>query len=270
MGRIEKYLKKPKKIIRKIYPRFGLKKNDVILATFPKSGTTWFRFVIANIISLLEFDGMIVDYHILNGSMRCSYDSFDFPKIWSQSLPRFFATHKEFNKRKFGKNRSIYLYRNPGDVMVSFFEYRKHLKGNKKYTSSFKSFIRDENLGIDAWCKNFLSWFDNSSTRITYEKIKEDACGVFRHIFENLNIKGVSNEVIKEAVKLSSFEKIKNMEIQKGKDKTAEEHLEKNFFFARKGIIGQWKSYFNKEDINYLQNTLLKYRIKQYCNYYDV
>lgn len=53
--------------IKKLYPRFGLLPTDIIFGTFPKSGTTWVRFIFANIISLAELDGREVDYDFLNG-----------------------------------------------------------------------------------------------------------------------------------------------------------------------------------------------------------
>jgi estrone sulfotransferase len=250
------------KIINKIRKRKNLVKGDILLATFPKSGTTWFRFIWANIISIKELGGKDIDYHMLNGDLKGSFDSNIRPKIDFKTIPVIMATHKPFKKSLFAKYKSIYLFRNPGDTMVSYFEYRKNLKGKHTFLDDFSSFIRSEEYGIIAWCKHINSWKTNATIMITYEEMKKDALNVFKEIFSILEINSVSESVIKQAIEKSSFNTIRKMEIETGKDSQANKTLKSDFVFARKGEIGQWKEYFSKEDLIYMKEVLEFYNIE--------
>lgn len=246
-------------IVGKLYPRLGLKRSDVILATFPKSGTTWFRFIIANIVSLLHLDGQIVDYHLLNGELRGAFDSFVFPTLWPDNFPRFLASHKNYSTRKFGKNRCVYLFRNPRDVMVSFFEYKRNFREAGRYVNDFKTFIRDEKYGIPAWCKHYLSWKRKADIVLTYEGLKSSGFYELNRVLEHLELKEkVSDDLLKEAIKRSSFERIRGLEEERGLDTMAAKDLESGFKFARKGKIGEWKRYFDSEDISFALNMIRK------------
>ena len=47
----------------------NLNKSDVILAAFPKTGSTWVRFLFCNLIALLEWNNRSVDFNLLNDTM---------------------------------------------------------------------------------------------------------------------------------------------------------------------------------------------------------
>jgi hypothetical protein len=53
----------------------GLKSDDIIIASFPKSGNTWMLFILANIISLCEMDGRQIDFNVLHELFLAEYDS---------------------------------------------------------------------------------------------------------------------------------------------------------------------------------------------------
>ena len=142
------FIKKIKKLIKELKKKTIIKNDDIILATFPKSGTTWFRFIWNNIISIIEFDGMEIDYHKLNGDFKASIDANIRPSIDYISLPVLMPTHNILKTSIHNKNNSIHLYRNVGDTMTSYFEYSKNLIGKKSYSGDFSSFIRSNDHGV--------------------------------------------------------------------------------------------------------------------------
>ncbi len=254
-------LRKVINIIKKINPHLGLKDSDIILGAFPKSGSTWFRFILNNIISIQELDNTEIDYKMINGPLRASYDSNDYPKIKYKSIPRFVATHRKFESKRFLDYRKVYLYRNPGDTMVSFYEYRKALRGNDQYIDAFSKFIREPEFGIISWCTHYLSWIDRADSIVTYESLKGNGLHAMQRVFMELELPIIYDNIFKNALERSDFSNISKMEDKKGLDETAKKHLIPGFKFARKGKVGEWKIYFSNNDIEYMQKILDDYGI---------
>ena len=257
------------KIIETIKFHNKLTAEDIILATYPKSGTTWFRFILANIISYNDFNSdYMIDYEALNGPFRCSSDSKDISKINYKSIPRFFATHRSYSKWRFKKYKSIYILRNPGDVMISFYHYNNSLKDPYIKCSSLKEFIRNEKVGIGKWCYHVDSWLQRANVILTYEGMKSNAFIEIKDIFDKLNII-VSDKAIKYAIEKSDFKSIKDMEKKSGMDKKAKEKHKKGYLFARKGQTNQWKQNLDNDDIEYINSYIKKTRLSDFqINYF--
>ena len=106
------------RVVKKVYPRFGLRDSDIFLASYPKSGNTWVRFIWTNIISVVERGGEKVTFHTVTDELGAEYDVNSYPNEEIECLPRIVKTHKKYNSYIFSKNKSVYLLRNPGDVMI--------------------------------------------------------------------------------------------------------------------------------------------------------
>ena len=252
------------KIIETIKFHNKLVTEDIILATHPKSGTTWFRFILANIISYIDFNSdYIIDYEALNGPFRCSYDSKDISKINYKSIPRFFATHRSYSNWRFNKYKSIYILRNPGDVMISFYHYNNSLKNPYIKCNSLQEFIRDEKVGIKQWCHHVDTWIQKSNVILTYEAMKNNTFLEIKNVFKKLNIM-VSDDAIQYAIEKSDFKLIKNMEKKTGMDKKAQEKHKKGYLFARKGQTDQWKQSLNDDDIEYINSYIKRTNLSNF------
>lgn len=238
---------------QKVYPRLGLRDSDIILASFPKSGNTWMRFIWANMVSLKELGGREIDFRYLMTQMVANYDEFAFGEQTFDILPRLVKTHRRFQANAFEKNRSIYIIRHPGDVMSSYYEY---VNSNKK-TSTFSNisdFIRDEEFGVRAWCMHVKSWRKQANIVTSYEDMKRDASKATRQILNEFNLDSISDPVVEEAVRRSSFEKLREIEEDQGRP--TEKNFEAGFKFMRKGKIGEWGKRLNLKDLKYIQQQV--------------
>jgi len=247
---------------QKVYPRLGLRDSDIILASFPKSGNTWVRFIWANMVSLLEFDGEEVDFNDVNMELGSEYETAQYGNVKFDCLPRLVKTHKEYDNQIFARNSAVYLVRHPGDVMVSYFKYRKALNSQENIHSSFHNFIRDEKHGMPAWCKHVEGWINRDVIVIKYKNLKKSEVEVIDKIFDQIrkNI-CVPEKIVKEAVHRSSFDNMRRIEEEKGRPRDKE--FDGDFRFVRKGQTGQWKDVLSLEDKSYLSCILEQYGLTE-------
>lgn len=244
------------RVVKTAYPSYGLRSSDVILGAFPKSGSTWFRFILGNLISLRELEGVEVNYHMINGPLVAAYDSHRFPTISYSSIPRFVVTHLPYHRRRFGPYRTLHLSRNPGDTMVSFYEYAKARTDKHRFRGTFSAFLRTPKRGVAAWCAHMKSWQSAAQASITYEDLQRDAPMAIASVFGVLGIELPPRPMLDRAVERSSFEAIRTVEEERGLDPRARGHLADGFRFARRGIVGGWREAFTADDLQFLNHTL--------------
>lgn len=252
------------RLVKTAYPGYGLRSSDVILGAFPKSGSTWLRFILANLISLQELEGLEVTYHVINGPLVASYDSHRFPTISYLSLPRVVATHLPYRRRRFGPYRTLHLLRNPGDTMVSFYAYASARTDRHRFRGSFSELLRDPKRGVAAWCTHVKSWQSAAGASLSYEDLQRDGSAALTSVFAALGVGLPPRAVLDQAIKRSSFQAIRAVEEEKGLDARARGHLADGFRFARRGIVGEWREVFAAEDIGFLNDTLVRGGLAKY------
>lgn len=249
------------KVINYLTGLFCLGKNDVILTSYPKSGNTWVRFFLCNVISLSEWDNREVTFEVLNDTMpEIGVDNLC-EKWKHNTLPRFVKTHKHFYPYIHGKCPSVLLLRDPRDVMISFYEYKKGKKGDN-VSQKFHDFITRDDLGIEAWCKHYISWRDKADVKMRYEDMKTDDIGEFTRMLDLLGI-NIEGAIIREAARRSRFGQVKKLEKKHGTGRKGSDFKE-NHGFARKGAVGEWEKRFGDEELEYYHSMLDNYSIDIY------
>ena len=190
-----------------------------------------------------HFTDQPIDFTILNEIMvELGVDRLTQPWRFN-GFPRIIKTHLAYNVL-LGKKKTILVVRDPRDVMVSFYKYettKTNYKQRLYKNDSFKEFIRHPKLGIESWCKHYISWKPYADLIIKYEDIKFNDKQVFTAMNKFLEI-SVEPEVFEKALELSRFDNIKKIEQTRGSAIT--EKFGSSFKFARSGKIGQWKDFF--------------------------
>lgn len=238
----------------------ALKKTDVFLVSYPKSGNTWLRFYICNLIneqSQYHFTDGKVDFSILDNTMpEMGFSNLSLRWPFS-GFPRIIKTHRKFSPI-FGANKSILLIRDPRDVMVSYYNFEQK-KNDPRFQGAFSEFIRNKDLGLEAWCKHFNSWKNRASYIIKYEALKENDIKALASLNDFLKL-SIADEVFEKAVFSSRFENISKIEKKTGQSDPNKHR--KDFKFARSGKTGQWHEYFSEVDYEYYNEVLKKYDIQ--------
>jgi hypothetical protein len=245
-----------RRALRKVYPRLGLRDTDILLASYPKSGNTWVRFIWANMVSLIERGGETVTFHTVTNELGAEYDQNAYGNIEFDCLPRLVKTHHEYSASKFGQNRSIYIIRHPGDVLLSYYKYKVARKGSGiSQEDSLSAFIRSEQFGMPAWTAHVNGWLSQADVIIRYEDLKAGAAEVISSALSDLGLANtVEESVVVEAARRSEFDRMKEIEEEKGRPN--QENFKEGFKFVRKGERGVWKDEYKRKDIKYIQNYI--------------
>ncbi|ABK16477.1 sulfotransferase [Syntrophobacter fumaroxidans MPOB] len=250
---------KVRRAIRYAQGILGLRKDDVILTSFPKSGNTWVRFFFCHVISLAEWGDRVVDFPTLDRTMpELGVNNLLLP--WQHTtIPRIVKTHKGcwpiFRNRK-----SVLVIRDPRDTMVSFFHFENGKK-TPRFKGTFSEFIRSEAFGLERWFRHYRSWVDHCTVLLRYEDLKVDDIAHFRRMLDALSIR-MSDDLLAAAAERSRFGRVKKIERQFGQTKT--DRFKADYMFARSGETGGWHDYFSNEDLEYYTELSRKYRLAHY------
>lgn len=217
-------------------PQVALHPDDVFIVSYPKSGNTWVRFLLANII---RYDsGEPVDFHSVHQVIPDIEVKAHEKILHTMPPPRLIKSHEPYDSRF---KRVIYILRDGRDVMVSYY-YHLHEQG--QFEGSFLDFLRKDDLHPCLWHEHVESWLPHTKQcellLIRYEGLikqpeieLEKMCG-----FAGLPC---DRDRLRWAVSNSSFDAMRKIEREKGRafGKT------QGFEFVRKGVVGDWQNHFD-------------------------
>jgi hypothetical protein len=233
---------------KKFLEAAGVSEKDIFLASFPKSGNTWLRYLLAYAV----FPSEEISHQTLSAFLPSIYDE---PfKINHLAPPRFIKTHEAFFSLY---PKTIYICRDYRDVVVSSFHY---LTNKNLFHQSISDFIRSEKLNaFGAWSwhvSSALEWKEKYPEQIHFVKYENLLASPENELKAILDFCGItSSKPLSEIIRLASFENLRKNE------ETASKQGEAYFF--RKGISGDWKTALAEKDVEYIlsdkkTNALMK------------
>lgn len=251
---LERARLKAVRLVRRLRPRFGLRPSDVLLPSFPKSGNTWVRFIWANLVALRELDGDTVDFHRLVRELGAEYDVHRYGSVDFESLPRLVKTHLPYEERRFGPYRTLHLYRHPGDVMVSYWHYLRKRRGGAPGPEDWGAFVRDEQVGVPAWCRHAASWRAAADVTVAYEELRADTRATMARALGELGVEPLERPTLEEAVERSRFERVRRLEEERGFPD--DDEADEDYRFTRSGRSGEWRAVFAAPEAEYLRRRV--------------
>ncbi|ABC46284.1 Sulfotransferase domain superfamily [Salinibacter ruber DSM 13855] len=235
---------------------YKLSETDIIMAFYPKTGSTWVRFFLYNILRDKPLGSEPPSFNELNKYMA-EYGNPSMFNTWPfEDQPRLIKTHRPYS-RVFRNNKSMMVVRDPRDIMVSFYHYAKE-NTDFSFDGSMKEMIHHPRMGMEVFFQHYKSWRNNVSLIKRYEDLKEDPLSNFADIADFCQI-NTSRKKVKRAVKQSS---VKN--VRKAQQKSELDHLDDEFTFARKATSSQWKDYFDNSDLKEFHKLCEKYEFDLY------
>ncbi len=185
--------------------------DDVFIVSYPRSGNTWARFLLAN----LREEHAPIDFHTI------THHSPDIYKTSSRELkklprPRLLKSHEYFHPKY---RRVLYIVRDPRSVVVSYFFFLRSLNRlaeSISFSRFFDLFLEGRLDSFGPWHEHVGSWMGakKHSPRfllVQYEHLKQDPDSQLQRIAKFLSL-SVSDSAIRSAIKRSSFQNMQRLE----------------------------------------------------------
>ncbi|KAL7191850.1 hypothetical protein ACSBR2_023846 [Camellia fascicularis] len=256
----------PSRFIHGIIPfqqQFKAQDTDLMLVTFPKSGTTWLKalaFTIANRNNypFSESPLLTTNPHVLVPFLDDDvYGKNPILKLEDLPSPRVLGTHMPHSTLptsiKDTDCRVVYLCRNPLDLFISLRHFFAKLPNThfdpNLLEESFDMFCRGVTSYGPFW-DHVLEYWKASRERpdkvlfLKYEDMKEDPISHLKVLAKFMglpfSLEEESQGLIEEVSKLCSLDNLKDLKVNKNeKNKNGRPYST----FFRKGEVGDWSNY---------------------------
>lgn len=215
--------------------------DDLFIVSYPKSGNTWLRFLIANLlrpqapVTFLEADRIIPS---VDGRSR--------KYLGKLPRPRVLKSHYSFEP---AYERIIYIVRDPRDVAVSQYHYqikRRVLDENHPIDDFVSRFVAAKVCPYGSWAENVGSWLvarlhHPGFLWLRYEDLLARTETELLRIACHLHVEATP-ELLAQTIARSSADRMRNLERLEAGAWASTKGTRDDKPFVRAASAGGWKT----------------------------
>ncbi|GFS95565.1 hypothetical protein NPIL_412941 [Nephila pilipes] len=239
---------------------YASRDGDIIICSYPKTGTTWLSYIILQIISKGK------DFPAFNDALVKVIPFMEMTgkgPIEEMKGLRIYKHHYRFDMIKNNeKAKYLYIYRNPEDTLVSFYHFMQNIREEKiDFDQFFEEFLTND-VEYGRYFEHVLSFLvhknDENLLLISYEKLytnrKEGYLRIAKFLGEEYYQSLVNDEeLLKRIIENTSFDYMKkNLPLVHPHPKQNSEDSVKTIDFFRKGIVGDGKNKMSPDQVKKL------------------
>jgi hypothetical protein len=217
----------------RVYP------DDVFIASYPRSGNTWTRFLIANLmhpgqpVTFANIETVIPDAQALSSRA-----------LKRVPRPRLIKTHEYFEPRY---RRVVYLVRDPRDVALSLYNFRRKY-GSLDDSYPLERYVAERFLPGDldvSWGEHVGSWLGTRMNHpgfmlVRYEDLLQDPPRELTRLAGFLGV-AASTESLAQAIERSSASRLRELERVEHEAWVTTKGKRADVPFVAQAVAGAWK-----------------------------
>lgn len=246
---------------RAAYRRRWNQQGGVLLLSFPKAGRTWLRMMLGRALTI---HAGLAD--------QAFVDILDLPKL-SPEIPRILPSHDDSphlktpgelvtKKTEYSDCKVILLVRDIRDMIASL--YFHQLKRSHRFNETLHDFLRCPRDSLDSAIAFYNIWAENEGIPaamlwVRYEDMHADCALELKRVLDFVGIEDIRDATVRDAVEYSRFENMRRMEVS---GCVENDYLrspstgDANSLKTRRGAVGAYAEYFDREDIDYVDRKL--------------
>jgi len=222
---------------------FNIYSDDTFIVSYPRSGNTWTRFLIANLLHPQEeVTFATIESQVPDSEAQSRAHLRRIPR------PRFIKSHQYFHPRY---RRVIYIVRDPRDVALSYYHFhRKNRQIEDAYPLAgfISDFVGGRMISASwgTWRENVGSWISARGGTpgfllLRYEDMLADTLNQTNRLAEFLGVKPTSS-LLERAIESSAADHMRELEQSQGGQWVSTKGKRTDIPFVREASAGAWKT----------------------------
>jgi len=221
---------------------FAMHPDDTFIVSYPRSGNTWTRFLVANLLHPQEE----VTFATIETQVPDS-EAQSRNQLRRVARPRYIKSHQYFHPRY---RRVVYIVRDPRDVALSYYDFQRkyrHIEDAYPLASFVSDFVAGRMISSwGTWRENVGSWiYARSGTPgfllLRYEDLLADTVNQTSRLAEFLGVKPTA-ALIERAVERSAADEMRALEGKQGNEWVSTKGKRADIPFVRGATSGGWKT----------------------------
>ena len=236
-----------RRAIEEIALGMAFARADGFIASYNKSGRTWFRFLLANYLNAVFDLGLQIDFHNVFAvipnyrlNRQQGWRAYRFDD--RAEVPFIAVTHLPYRPRLFRGRDILFVVRDPRDVLVSAYFHKTRHAG--LFAGQIEAFVRSPEHGVMDLVGFLNGWSARIGTHrhyvIAYERLKADPAGHLEDVLNFLRLP-VERTAVEQALAASSFEAMLAIEMKNGHPAHRYDRADPDSRRVRRGRIGSFR-----------------------------
>ncbi len=228
--------------------------DDMFLTSYPRSGNTWMRFLIGNLVypepmTFLNLERLVPDMYVHSDR-----------EMRTGKRPRVIKSHECFDPRY---KKVVYLVRDPRDVAVSNYHWELK-KGSFRDEFPLQKFVARWMDGyywprIGNWADHVTSWVSTRRDHegfllVRYEDVMTNTERELERLARFSAIEGTP-EKLRRAAELSSAERMRRLESSEGGKWLLTRYTKQDKSFVRRASTGEWSQILSAESVALIEGA---------------